>query len=626
MDHPAAATDNVQRLDVFLAGVRPFDELDADAFGELVAAARLESFAAGELIVDAFERPTVELFVVVQGQVGLWNSPNWIDYPAEETLAQGEVFGFSALLTEQPVGPRAVAETDSLVARLPGDQVEPAFRSAGGARFLAEHTTRLLSHPATPPVYNAVEDLIVSIPVAVAPDTPLAEVAQEMTRRDFPCAVVDTGNGHYGLITDAILRRSVLVDGRAMSTPASEVMQFPAASAPPEDSTAEALIHLLDTDSEYLVVVARDGELRGVVAPQDFVVSPTTAGVSLNEQIKRAGSIDELVERAHRVRPMLVDVLAKGLSSSRVIAVYSAIVDTIVRRSIALVFGQHLNLSLDAFTWLSLGSNGRREAVLSSDVDAAVAFSDSVSDSDLPSYLAAFGEVGDVLVRCGLSVDSHGAFPQRAPFARRNREWHQAATEWLSAPREGQGTILACLLVDGRPIHGDPGLPEVTKVFGNFRRHPATVELVLHESLAHRAKYRSLRRSLAGRDQLYDIKNRGLLPIVNIARWAALGVESTELQTTRRLRASAGSEILPDRHADRLIEAFDVLQRLRLRYQLAQVRQGEEPTDSLDRRTLSPIDRTVVARAVREITVVQRRMDGIANNMPAEFWIAPEHR
>jgi CBS domain-containing protein len=67
-----------------------------------------------------------------------------------------------------------------------------------------------------------------------------------------------------------------------------------------------------------------------------------------------------------------------------------------------------------------------------------------------------------------------------------------------------------------------------------------------------------------------------------------------------------------------------VLQRLRLRYQLSQVRQGETPTDSLDRRTLSPIDRTVVAQAVREITVVQRRMDGIANNVPAELWIAPE--
>lgn len=587
MDHPAAVTDQALRLEVFLADVRPFNELDPEAFGRLVAAARLEAFAAGALIVDAFARPTVELFVVVRGRVGLWNAPNWLDYPAEETLTPGEVFGFSALLTERPVGPRAVADTDAVVARLPGDLVEPAFRSAGGARFLAEHTTRLLSHPATAPVYNAVEDLIVSAPVAVASDTPLADVAREMTRRDVPCAVVDTGDGEYGLVTDAILRRSVLADGVPMTAPAAQVMQFPAVTAPPEDSTAEALIQLLDTDSEYLVVVARDGQLRGVVSPQDFVVSPTTAGVSLNEQIKRAASIDELAERAHRVAPMLVDVLDKGLSSARVIAVYSAIVDTIVRRAIALVFAEHPELSLDAFTWLSLGSNGRREAVLSSDVDAAVAFDDAIPDADLGRYRAAFGQVGDGLVRCG-------------------------------------GSIMACLLVDARPIHGDPGLPEVTKVFGNFRRHPAIVELVLHESLAHRAKYRSLRRTLTRRDQRYDIKTRGLLPIVNIARWAALGVGSTELQTTRRLRASAGSEILPDRHADRLIEAFDVLQRLRLRYQLSQVRQGEAPSDSLDRRTLSPIDRTVLAQAVREIAVVQRRMDGIANNVPAELWISPE--
>ena len=56
---------------------------------------------------------------------------------------------------------------------------------------------------------------------------------------------------------------------------------------------------------------------------------------------------------------------------------YSSILDTIVRRTITLIFAQHPDLSLDAFTWLSLGSNGRREAVLSSDIDSAVAFRDA---------------------------------------------------------------------------------------------------------------------------------------------------------------------------------------------------------------------------------------------------------
>ena len=70
-----------------------------------------------------------------------------------------------------------------------------------------------------------------------------------------------------------------------------------------------------------------------------------------------------------------------GLASAKVIAVHSTILDTIVRRAINLIFEQHPDLSLDAFTWLSLGSNGRREAVLSSDVDSAVAFVDALEKS-----------------------------------------------------------------------------------------------------------------------------------------------------------------------------------------------------------------------------------------------------
>jgi CBS domain-containing protein len=118
------------------------------------------------------------------------------------------------------------------------------------------------------------------------------------------------------------------------------------------------------------------------------------------------------------------------------------------------------------------------------------------------------------------------------------------------------------LLVDARPIHGDPGLPEVAKVFGEFRRHPATMGLLLTESLSHRPKNRSMRDILRGKGDTFNVKTSGLLPVVNIARWAALGVGSTELQTAQRLRAAAGSQILPTRQADRLIEVFELFQRL----------------------------------------------------------------
>ena len=96
------------------------------------------------------------------------------------------------------------------------------------------------------------------------------------------------------------------------------------------------------------------------------------------------------------------------------------------------------------------------------------------------------------------------------------------------------------------------------------------------------------------------------------------------LPTTERLRAAAGSAMLPDEQARVLIEVFEVLQRLRLRHQLRQLRAGRRPSDVLLRDEVSPIDRSVIRQAVREIAAAQRRMDNVSHYVDIEEWTSPE--
>lgn len=609
-------------LAALLATCRPFDSLSTDDLATAVVAAHVQDFAPGELVVDAFAEPPADIFVIVSGEVDLWVDPDRISEAPAEKMGHGEALGFSAALTERAVGPRVVARTAARVARFPAEVVMPAFASRSGARFLAEHISHARRLASGPPMYTVVADLIRQEPLVVDADDSVTDLARRMTDRDLPYAAVDTGDGQYGLITDEGLRRRVLAEGLPVESPARAVMAHPAPTTSLSTSSADALIEMLDHDVQILLVTGADGVLQGAVGERDFVFASTTAGVSINEQIRRARSIDDLVTRARCVPAMLGELLERGLAADRVIAVNSAIVDSIVRRAVALVFEGLPDLTTDAFTWLSLGSNGRREAVLSSDVDAAVTFEDQYED-DIPQYRVAFGAVGDVLTRCGISVDTHRAFPMHEGFSRTDSQWRAAATGWLARPREDQGSIMASLLVDARPIFGDPSLPEPARVFADFNRHPATMEMLLYESLARRAKLSTMRDKLAGRGDDFDVKGRGLLPIINIARWAALGVGSTELQTTRRLRAAAGSKLLPERDALRLIEAFDVLQLLRLEHQLRQVEAGVAPDDVLDRDALSPIDRSMVEGTVREISAIQRRMDRAAHMLPADQLAKP---
>ena len=146
------------------------------------------------------------------------------------------------------------------------------------------------------------------------------------------------------------------------------------------------------------------------------------------------------------------------------------------------------------------------------------------------------------------------------------------------------------------------------------------MQLLLKESLAYRARMRSVRDLLARRPETFDIKAHALLPITNIARWGALSAGTAALPTPERLRESGTSEMLPAAQARTLAEVFEVLQGLRLEAQLDQIARGEHPSDVLRLEHLSPLDRSVIASAVREIATVQRRMDNLAAWLPADEW------
>lgn len=619
----AAPARGADRLATLLAGEPPFDSLSAAELAAVVDAAEIVDVESGGVVLDAFKDQTTEVFVVVSGRVSLWSASDGAGAEPDETLGRGGIFGFSAMLTERSVGPRAVAEGDVTVARIPGDVASRAFTSKRGARFLAEGLSTLAKRPAVPAAYSTVDDLICAPPLVVDAHQSAAEVARLMSQHHSACAVVRLPGGGFGLVTDASLRQSVIVGGTATDAPATEVLSAAPPVAVMGESAAEALLRLVEHHSEFVVVVDAHGQVQGVVSARDFTVTSAAADLSLYEQLRRASTVQELAERAQALPAMVAALLSRGLTSARVVAVHATVVDTVISRAIDLVLAGHADLSAQAFTWLSLGSNGRREAVLSSDVDSAVALTEPLDRPLFNRYVSAFGEVHDVLSAAGLVADGHGASARRSAFVRTEDQWRAAAQRWMASPAENHGAVMTSLLVDGRPIHGAVARPAVAAVFADLRAHPSTMRLLLEESLAQRAKRGPVREALRRRPTTFDIKAHAILPVVNLARWSALSVGAPALGTVDRLKASAGSAMLTERHATTLVEVFEVLQRLRLRYQLVQHAAGQRPSDQLTFELMSPIDRSVTAQAVREIAAVQRRLANLSAYLPVEEWALP---
>ncbi len=611
---PAAARTvdlDVATLTDFLGSCAPFDALEPAELARIVAHAVVEQYEAGDVILDAFDARIAELFVVWQGRVDIWINTDRLTELPDKTEGTGGLFGYVAALTGAALRPRAVAVGRVVVVRLPADLVAPAFASRRGARFLAQEVWSTNQRAVGVPAYTLVDDLVARAPLVIDPGASIADAALRMAQADLGYAAVRIAPGRFGLVTDASIR-DVVAAALPTTTPVAEIVDPDPPTVQLGASATEALIKVLERSADVVLVTDRTGELCGAVAPMDFVVSSTTAGAALHEQLRRATTVTELEHRYRGVPQLVSDLMARGLASSRVITVHSALVDTLVRRAVQVVMEAHPDLDVDSFTWLSLGSNGRREAVLSSDIDAAVSFADGTSAEEIARYRPAFLEITHVLERAGLNHDRHGVSPVNPEFARTHRQWEAAARGWLSRPTQDDAVIKTCLLVDGRPIHGDLTLPEVARVFGDLRLHPSTMKVLLAISVDRPRTPRG-----RWRRKQFDLKTQALLPIANVARWAALSVGATALGTQDRLRAAAGSPVLTAEDAETLGDVFEIVQRMRLRHQLEQFQAGETPSDTIRPRDLSSIEASVLGEAIGEITAIQRRMANLATFAPA---------
>lgn len=461
------------------------------------------------------------------------------------------------------------------------------------------------------PRFRTVDELVVSDPVLGTPGMTVAEAAALMTERRKGYVAVPAGAGRFGVVTDQILRERVLAAGRPAQTPLSEIMVPVARTVLTGTPTAEVLEELLEHRLHYLLVVDPEGTLRGAVDPQDFLASPSAAGLLLRARLDRADNLDQVAALGHRLPALLADLARERRDPAEVTAVYATLIDAVQRRVLALVLRADPGLDLADLTWLVLGSNARREAAPSSDIDSAVVFADSVTPERAACYRQAFVQVNEGLAAAGLTVDRHGATPVNPRFARTRSEWREAAEQWLVSPLDDQGMLMASLLLDGRAVDGHAE-PVVQEVFAGVREHPHTLRLLIRESLTNRAQLRRI--------GTVDIKAHALRPIVEIARWAALSVHSPALSTRARLSAASGSMLMPTEQADTLTEVFEVLQRLRLRIQLQQRDRGEPASDVVRVRSLAPLDRSLLAQAVREIAGVQKRLGNLLAYTSAEEW------
>jgi CBS domain-containing protein len=433
-----------------------------------------------------------------------------------------------------------------------------------------------------------------------------------MTEAPASALVVDLGNGSLGIVTDRDLRSRVLAAGLTGDTPVSAAMSAPAYTCPPDRIGADVLLEMLDRGIRHFPVVSARGEILGIVEDVDVVAAQTRSPFFLRQRIGRARSVDELVSAAAELRPSVIALHDARLAAVAVTAVYAVVVESLTRRLIELAL-EELGEPGTTFAWLALGSVARREMPPSGDIDSAIVWFADGSEPGLRAALHAIGEhVVAGLERCGLHADEHGASASNVVFVRSLESWQRAAESWISDPTQEQALILTSVLVDSRPVWGVHTGTPVTDTFRLAPRSPALLRMLARFALSCRPPtgfFRGLVVEHGGEHHgRLDLKHGGLIPIVDLARWAGISAGVTSASTTERLRAAAAAGTMSKSDAETLQDAFELISELRLVHQVHQLEDGREPDNYVNPAVLSRLTRSHLKEAFRAIASIQKQL------------------
>jgi CBS domain-containing protein len=597
----------------FLGSRPPFDAVGAKDLARIAAVTETEVSPRGTTIFAQGAGPVEDLRMVRAGSVEIINDGRVLDL-----LGPGELFGQASMISGLPTGFETRAAEDTVCYRIPADVVRPLLARPDVLQFVVRSIVSRQALAASDPGpsdlgQRPVAALIRTPPVVCPASEPIRAAAQRMTAAGASAVLVRDGD-RLGIVTDRDFRSRVVAAGLSPDGPVSAVMTEPAYTVRADRLAGEVLLDMLERNIHHVPVLSAASQVLGVIDDSDLMSAQARQPFLLRRAIARATSPAELATVSAGLGPMIVALRDARVAAEQVAAVRSVVLDALTRRLAELAVAA-AGEPAAPFTWFALGSQARREAVPSSDVDSALAWQDTDGqDAEVAEYMARVaGAVQDGLRACGLRPDPNGTNAANPLFARSLAAWRAAAARLAKDPTQEKALILVSILTDSRPVWdssrlGVPVADALWEVRGQLSQSDLQ-RLLARFALSFRPPtgfWRDFVVEHSGerRGQL-DLKHGGLIPIVDLARWAGMDAGVTSASTPERLRAAEAAGTLDSAEASTLLEAFGFIFSLRLDHQVEQIHQGEAPDDFIDPKQLNPLARSYLREAFRAVASVQ---------------------
>ena len=600
MSTPADALIDQQLL--LLRRHAPFDAMADASLRRLLEGAEQCYFAPGESICAPEDGPARALYIVKTGCVSAQQGLAELDRPGRGWQYEaGDCFPIAALMNERAVTARYQAEDDVFAWRLNAALVrEVAAQSPELAAHLSARVLQLIqladraqakSAQAAALAEQRLEQALGSLMrtqlLSVSPDTPLELALRAMAQRRVGSVLVaDRERRLLGLLSrDEVLER-VTLPQRSLQTPIERVMSPPVHTLTVTHSAQDAALLMSRHTLGQVPVLDAEGRLAGIVSERDLFAHSRWSVQRVGSELRGAVNVEELVRTAPRIRELARQLGQQGVAARTLTGLIAHLNDLFTERLVQLQ-AEELGLDLDQAAWLAFGSEGRGEQTVATDQDNGIVFAGPASER--PRWLALGKSVCTHLAEAGVPLCKGGIMASEPDCCRSSAEWQDAFRHWL-----GQGTpedlLRVSIFFDARAVAGHIALAQPLRELAQGPAQPRFLRLMAANALLREPPL-SWRGALDADEQGgLELKLRGSALFVEAARLLALATGVAAVGTRERLLQAGAALGVAAPEREGWAAAFDFLQGLRLRQQLADPQAGNwvrlSDLNDLDRRTL----------------------------------------
>ena len=435
----------------------------------------------------------------------------------------------------------------------------------------------------------------------------IRRAASLMTKSGASAVFVNGPDGELmGIVTDHDFRERVVAAGLEPDTALRTIMTAPVDSISPDSLVYEALLQMQQRGVENLAVRDDSGKLLGLIRLRDLVQYQESSSVIITESIRRASSLDEIIEARDKLPGLVKAIIDSGADTRYVNRIISDVSDTTAQRLLTMALDE-LGPAPVPFAFLALGSEGREEQTLLTDQDNALVYEDPPEEQaeEIADYFLRLGTlVCDRLDSVGYAYCDGGVMAKNPRWNLSRSVWKEQFSHWIHNA-DPQELLELNMLFDFRCVAGQQQYARElrTWVFDEMQAYPLFFIHFAQNALSFKPPlnvFGNLQTTASeDGDKVLSLKE-ALMPVVNFARLYALKHRIDSTNTLDRLFELKDRGVISRESYEEMVPDYETLMRIRLRKQAIAIEENRELTNSI---SLAEISSSEEARLKRLFTV-----------------------